>query len=164
MKYTFLPKAPCTFTLNNKYYRCELGRPFEVNEREARLLTSNNFKYRNHLRLVTPLPKKARASKVKPSTEEKKPLPEISKSKPSLVAYDEVSDPFVEPEIEIPVSSSAACTMDDAGIMPAMDPGEAKPNLESFTKQQIVDYAATKGVEVKHSLTKNEMLEVCKDL
>lgn len=55
--YTFLPIAPCTFTVNGKHFDVKINEPFKVQLAEAKIIASSSFRFRKYVRLITPLPK-----------------------------------------------------------------------------------------------------------
>jgi hypothetical protein len=91
--YTFLAVAPGSFTVNGRYYKLEVGRPFEAPLNAARIIASPTFSYRKHVRLITPLPPK---EEVKPKVEEVKAKEPETTSKKKVEAK---VAPIVEPAI-----------------------------------------------------------------
>lgn len=85
--YTFVPVAPCTFSLQGKHYSAKAGTPIQVELPIAKIIASNNFLYRKHLKLITPLPKE----------EKKAPDIKVVPPKPS-------ADLKVEPKVEVKTS------------------------------------------------------------
>lgn len=90
--YTFLPIAPCTFTVLGVHHDAKAGTPIKVPLPAAKIMASTTFPYRKYFRVITPLPKEASKA---PLVEKKK---EVKSEGPVKL---ELSS---EPEIKIETS------------------------------------------------------------
>jgi hypothetical protein len=93
--YTFVPVAPCSFTVNGKHYDIKINSPITVDLRTAKMLTSTSFQYRKHLRLITPLPNEESVVKM---VESVKPVIE---AQPVVKIVEQVQEQVVEPLPEV---------------------------------------------------------------
>lgn len=96
--YTFLAIAPCNFTVNGKHFSVEAGTPIQVEYNEALIMSAPTFRYRNYLRVITPIKPPTPAEPesitlteptIEPTTEpEVKPNRRAKTKKESVVSSD----------------------------------------------------------------------------
>lgn len=94
--YTFLPIAPCTFSVNGKHFNVRINEPFSVELKEAKIIASAAFRFRKYVRLITPLPTESPVA-----VEIQEPQPE-----PVIEALSQpVAEVIAESQPELPVEA-----------------------------------------------------------
>lgn len=102
-KYTFLAIAPCTFTVLGKHFSLEAGSPFETTYEEAKIISAPNFRFRNYVRVITPIiePKKALPVEPESVTTEKKPDAKLVEPVEEINLAVEPVQLGIQPELEV---------------------------------------------------------------
>jgi len=93
--YTFLPIAPCTFSVNGKYYNLKVNEPFTVELKEAKIIASPSFRFRKYVRLITPLPKEEKSEINKTEVTKSSKIEQVSS-----ISEEKVKVSFIEPTTE----------------------------------------------------------------
>jgi hypothetical protein len=47
---------------------------------------------------------------------------------------------------------------------PEEEPVEQKPDIQAMTKNELIEYAAKRGIELQQTSLKAELIDACKDL
>lgn len=99
--YTFLPIAPCTFTVNGKHFDAKVNEPFSVDLKEAKIIASPSFRFRKYVRLITPLPKEEKVEKPVSVVPESSKIDEVKQfsEEPSLESKVEPEVTKIESEV-----------------------------------------------------------------